>query len=276
MRKFLSDSLAIAEKELKLALRFKITFLTSSFVQPLVKIVPFALVYYGFFAFGGGTEIGVVSGSNFFIFLVLGLIADMFFEMGYGAFTMRFLNEKYWDTIEAVLMAPINKMSLISGVGLAELVSFAPAFILFIGTVLFIHIIPVNILVFVFCVLLLALLISLSLGLIASCAVLFNENFMPFFSYFRMAIVFLSCFYYPIDVLVFKAAGYNVDLRLLALLNPFYQANFLIKEAWLNPLFSLSDSIFPFAYLLFFALVMPLAAIFIFNKLWRILGIQGY
>ncbi len=276
MRKFVNESLALAEKELKLALRFKFSFFTSGFVQPLLKIVPFALVYYGFFAFGGGQDIGVVTGANFFIFLVLGLIADMFFEMGFSAFTTRFLNEKYWDTIEGILMAPLNKISLISGVGLAELIAFAPALALFFSIVFIIHAVSINIIVFVLCVLLLALFISLSLGLIASCAVLFNENFVPFFSYLRMGLVFISCFYYPIDVLLFETMGYTVDLRILALLNPFYQANFLIKEAWLNPGFVLADGIFPFAYLILFALITPLFAIFMFNKLWRILGIQGY
>ena len=116
-------------------------------------------------------------------------------------------------------------------------------------------------------------LISLSIGLIVSCAALFNENFMPLFEYFRIAIVFFSCFYYPITVLRISWLGiYGDILPAIAYANPIYQANLLLKNIWLYgsvPFESLT-------YVLFFAIVSPIAAVYIFRRMFKALSIQGY
>ncbi len=43
----LEETLAIAEKEIGLALRYKLPFFTNSLVAPIIRILPFVLVYWG-------------------------------------------------------------------------------------------------------------------------------------------------------------------------------------------------------------------------------------
>ena len=130
----IDDSLTIAEKETKLALRYKVPFFTSSLVGPIIRIMPFLLVYWGFFAFGENASIGgEVTSANFVIFLILGMLCDVFFDTGWKTFTGRFMTEKYWQTIEAMLLSPINRISFIFGGGLSDFISLFPSLLLFLA-----------------------------------------------------------------------------------------------------------------------------------------------
>jgi len=274
MSNLLRESFAIAKKEIKLALRFKFPFFSSSLIGPMIRIMPFLLVYWGFFSFTPEGSIGgVVTAENFIVFLILGMLADVFFYMGWSAFHKKFMMEKFWQTIEATLLAPIYRLSLIFGIGMSEFVSLFPSLVLFLAvSFVFFPISLINLGV-VLVVLLMLFSISLSIGLIVGCAALFNENFMPIFEYIRIAFVFFSCFYYPITVLRIPWLGiYGEILPTIAFINPIYQANFLIKNIWLQ-------GVIPFeslSYVLFFAIVSPIAAVYIFRRLFKALSIQGY
>lgn len=270
----LEETMAIAEKEVGLALRYKLPFFTSSLVSPIIRIMPFLLVYWGFFSADPTAILGSqVKQGTFVPFLFLGITADMFFNMGYNTFSGKFLTEKWWQTLEITLLAPINKLSLITGIGLAELVSVLPTVALFVGLAYFFIPIQVLDLLKVLIVLLLAFLIALSLGLVVGSTALANENLSPIFAYLRILIVFLSAFYYPIDVLKTDKFGPLGELLpVIATFNPFYQANFIIRSIWFDGITPISSVI----YVLFFAIVAPIAAVYIFNKIWSALGIQGY
>ncbi len=211
--------------------------------------------------------------STFIPFLFLGITADMYFNMGYNVFSGKFMTEKWWQTLEITLLAPINKLSFITGIGLAELVESLPTAVLFVGLAYFFIPIPILELVKVLIVLLLVLLISLSLGLAVGSTSLAKEDLGPIFSYFRLIIVFFSAFYYPIEVLKTDQLGpLGAALPVIATFNPLYQANFIIRSIWFDGITPISSVI----YVLFFAIISPIAAVYIFNKVWGALGIQGY
>lgn len=268
------NTLTIAEKELGLDLRYKLPFLLGSTVNPLIRIIPFLLVYAGFFTLESKASLGeFMTFENFISFLFLGIVADSFFNVGYTTFRGKFLNEKYWQTTEILLLAPINRLAMITGVGLAEIVSIIPTLLIFLGTAYFFYPISLMQLFIVLAVLLMLFVLCLSLGLIAGSASLFNENLSPIFDYARVIIVFFSCFYYPREILAIKQLGALGELfPSLALLNPIYQANFIIRSIW----FTSQPPLEPLLYLTFFAIVSPIAAVYIFVKLWKWMGIQGY
>jgi len=262
--KLVSDIFTIAEKELKLQLRFKFPFFTSSFITPLIRITPFFMVYAGFFYFGA-EALGEVTRTNFVVFLTLGMLADVIFNIGYEAFHTKFMQEKYWGTIESIFLAPVHRVSLILGVGLAEVVRGLPSTAIFL--IICYLIIPVNIANFgvILLTFLMAYVFILSVGIIYGSAALFNESFLPIFEYLRVAWVFFSCFYFPIEVI-------PEILKPWALINPIYQANVVIRGLWISGVMHWQ----PFIYLLLLAILAPLLAILIFNKLWKELTIQGY
>ena len=275
--KILFDSLAIAEKELKLNFRYKWAFFISNLLNPLLRAGPFLLVYYGFFAIAGDSvSIGGVSSLSFVVFLLLGMLVDIFLHSGLTVFSDNFLREKFWQTIQGFLLAPTHKLSLVIGVGISQLVAIFPTMLFFL-LITFIWQ-PVSPLVLVFCLLVLAgaFLIALGAGLLLGSAALFNENFVPIFGYLRVIWVFFSCFYYSIDVLKFSVWGVLIDLRLLAELNPIYQAVAIIRATWVYG-FDYAFQLWPqFAYFAAFVIIVPLVSVFIFRKLFKRFDIEGY
>lgn len=281
MKKFLNDCITICEKEILLALRFKLGFFFDHLVGPIIRIIPFLLIYQGvFFFIGTDYQIGQVSSANFIVYLLIGMLLDVYFTVGSTSFTNKFMSEKYWQTIEAMLLAPINKFTLIIGVGLSDALAILPNFLIF-GTISYL-ILPIGLEKIVVILLLLALffLLSLSIGLVFGSIALFNEGLVPLTGYIKTGILFLSCFYYPIS-LIPVVTKYNI-FQSIAKLNPIYQGGNILREVWINGAVPQNELIFetfsinPLLYFMFFAIIAAPIAVFVFEKLWKLLGIQGY
>ena len=270
----IDESLAIAEKEVGLSVRYILPFFTNSLISPLIKVMPFLLVYGGFFSANPSAALaGHVKPETFIPFLFLGITADIFFSIGYSTFSSKFMVEKWWQTMEIIILAPINKLSLITGIGLGDLISTFPTLVLFLGLAYYFTPLGFLDLIKVLIIFLLLFMISLSIGLITSCAALFNENLAPFFGYLRVIISFVSAFYYPIEVLkTDKLGALGQFLPVIATFNPLYQANFIIRAIWFEGITPINSVI----YVLFFAIISPIATVYVFNKLWSTIGIQGY
>ncbi len=280
--KVAKDVVTIAEKELKLSMRFKMGFFLDHLVSPIIRIIPFVMIYSGiFFMLGGsGTIGGEVSTANFILFLLIGMVVDVYFSVGVTSFQSKFINEKYWQTIEATFLAPINKLSLIFGVGVSEAFAILPMYIIF--GIVSLSLMPIGIERILVAVLVLGLIftISLSLGLIFGSISLFQENLSPIAGYFRMGITFFACFYYPITVLP-VITEFNI-LQSIARLNPIFQGVDIIRSVWFGNGLPPTEIVLgfipinPLIYLVVVAAISPLIAVFVFDKMWKMLGIQGY
>lgn len=284
------DAYTIAEKELKLATRFKIPYFTGVLVNPLIRIFPFLLVYYGFFAGGATNFMGITMGS-YVPFLVIGMLVDVFLNMGYSLFVANFGAEKVWHTVEATLLAPISKLSLLIGLWAAKFVSVFPTVLMFFLVAAYYYPTSISTIVFAFVMLICTLSISSSVGLIYGSLTMSNENFGPIFSYMRMGWVFISCFYYPVNILLFEFGQYAFDFRFLAWLNPVFHSTDLIRTFWLGQLdlsLALTGNLglaigsgwqqiaLPLLFVFGCAVILPLISVKIFNILWKRMGIQGY
>lgn len=260
----------MAQKDLSLNLRFKIPFFTSTIITPITIIIPFLLVYFGYF-FSGGSAIKNINNENFIPFLLLGTMTSIVLHNGFHNFPNKFLTEKYWQTIEGIMLAPISKISLIIGGTIEGFVAVFPAIIIvFVTANFFLPTSSLQTMIVIIITLALLLIVSLSLGLIASLATLFNENYTPLFYYSLAGITFLSCFYYPIEF--FDSHPVLSLLKPLIQINPYYLGVTLMRESWFNSAFQWNS----FLYILIMAIALPFISVYIFRKAWQTFTIQGY
>lgn len=268
-KKILADSIAIAEKDLKLDMRFKIPFFFETVVMPIAVLAPFILVYFGYFQAGNVYFAGLEK-ENFVVFLLLGMLSSIALHQGFNNFLDKFLREKYWQTIEGIAITPINRISLVIGGTINGVISVLPSavIIFFIGQ----FFLPTSIAhsIQILLLLILLLLTSMSLGLVAALTAVFNENYSPVFRYFIIAITFFSCFYYPISL--FDSHPFLALLKPLIEINPFYHGVTIMRSIWFFGVIPWAS----FLYVLIFSIILPFISVFVFNRAWKIFTIQGY
>jgi len=258
--------LAVARKELKLNLRFKYDYFFKELLTSVRFLLLFFVVYYGFFS-AGAPGIGSLKRESYILFLLLGTLTYSLFASSFGLFYTKFLAEKYWNTIQAILISPLTKMELILGVGLSELVKY-----IYISPIFFIIAFiwnPISIANFILVIFIMLLLFIgvLGVSLIQGAFTLSNENFLFLFQYLFWGWGFISCFYYPIEAL-------PKFLHFLVLVNPIYHGLFIIRSLWISGF--VENFWMHFSIVLIFAIVVPAISIYLFNKIIKKYGIRGY
>ncbi|GEM_PF-2715815 len=271
MIKFFADILAFNEKEIALMTRFKIGFLLESFVGPLSRIIPIFLIYYGFWNFAGAEQFGEITQETYIVFLSAGMFVFTVFSMGCISFVSRFGAEKYWKTIDALFISPTNIFSYVIGIGLSEIIRNLPAILLFLAITFIVKPISLPAFVAVIAIMLMVYAICLAFGLIWGSIFLSKEGFSNFFAYANMGWNLFSCFYYPLTIFPTDFAGL-INLRLIAEINPVFQALDLVRTLWVNGTIEL----LPLAYVLGFAMILQFIAAYLFKRSWKKLGVEGY
>ncbi|MFH1545363.1 MAG: ABC transporter permease, partial [archaeon] len=219
----------------------------------------------GFFHYSGAESFAGINIYNYINFLLFGILVLAFFNIGTNIFTWKFREEKYWKTIEAIFIAPINYLSIIIGTGISEFIRLIPTMLLFLCMASFFIMPSVTAFILSITMLLMVFLISLSAGLIRGSVTLGSENYDAVFSYLFAAWTLLSCFIYPIGII-------PAEFRLFILVNPVYQGVNFIRDMWINGIIHWDG----FLYVLGFALLMPAVSVIIFKFAWKRLGIHGY
>ena len=266
MKQFIHQVYAVIEKELRLQLRFGKDFLLRIVVSPLFYLIPYFLLYQGLFNVGAG-GLGDLTSENYPVWLFLGTIFYTFIYNGFNTFDIRFQQEKYWMTIQAIFLTPIHKYAYLIGITFETLLESFIIFLMF--SILSYFIIPtffINI-VGIIIVLLIVLVASAGIGLLRGGIDLINENFRQIIFYASFFILFFSCYSLPLSLL----PGY---LQIFAIINPFYHGLLLIRSIWLNTMDI--TLLFSLLYLIVFAVITLIVAVWLFNKLIKRFGIHGY
>ena len=182
-------------------------------------------------------------------------------------------------------------LSLLIGLWGAQFVSVFPTILMFFLVAAWYYPTSLMVIVAAFALLICTLSISSSIGLVHGALVMSNENFAPLFGYMRMGWVFISCFYYPLNILMFNIGQQVFDFRFLAFLNPVFHTTDLIRQLWMGGLdlsvaFSSNPGLVlgagwqeimvPLLFVVACAVCFPLLSVKIFNRLWTKMGIQGY
>ena len=261
----ISQIFAIAQKEIRLNLRFGWNYFGETLIYPFRYVFIFFLIYKGFFT-SGAQGIGDITRTNYLAFLVLGGLAHTFFNTAFNVFRTKFLREKYWQTISTFLIAPAHRLKLVIGIGLAELLRLGIILVIFLSIAYFFKSIPFIKLAAVISIILLTYLGTLGVSLIAGAFALANENILFLFVYLQMGWTVLSCFYYPLS----SIPGF---LRPLVMVNPVYHSVTLIRELWLGlP----GNTALHLCFIIPFAVLAPILGAYLFNNIIKKMGVTGY
>lgn len=261
---------AIVEKDLYLQLRFKSQFLLN-LLNPLIQLVVFFFIFGAIFNITG-TNIGYWNSSNYLIFLIIAM-SIIYCQPIITKYTQIFMIEKYWKTLSAVIIAPVNRFSILIGILISQILisSIGVAFLFILGIILF----PISLfqliffLVAFFCI----LLIFGSIGLILGAFAISNENFQNYYLLIIRFLFLMSCINYPKEI-------FPEFIQFFINLNPLYYLFDSLRLIWYGGFSPTIASLYisPIHIISFISITIlsPIIAVLLFERIYKKHGIVGY
>ena len=266
-KRHLSKIYSIAEKNVKIQLRFKFN-LYSTIIFPFLPIFMSSIVLLRFF--GEGITFGKWDDTNYLVFLFTAFNIELLRNIIQN-FPKEMQQEKYWKTLPALMIAPFSKMHLLLGILLSHLIIISiPFIVFFLLTYLISPISPITIIFTIFIYLLIVLIFS-GIGLFLGVYAISEENYWRFFTIGLQLLFYISCIIYPFEV-------FPVEIQLIIRLNPFYHIFEILRVTWLedNILLTITNYPYQFIILIGVAMIIPLLSIYVFNRIYDKFGIVGY
>ncbi|NVM03965.1 MAG: ABC transporter permease [Candidatus Helarchaeota archaeon] len=287
-------TLAIAEKEIKLKLRFPLNFFSEIFIKPFISLIPYIILYAGIFTAQSpnNTLITLYLAKdypdlfNFLLFnflkdnfsssfnqttylswLLVGNIIFIFSRNGFDAFMSRFRTEKYWSTIQGMLLTPINRYLMLLGFVITSFIESMIFFVMMIIISFLVYPIAFYQVILIFLIAFLMILASSGLGLIKGAVYISTESLLTIFELLQFFILFISCYSIPIEY-------FPESLQFLALINPFYHGVNSAQNIYFGNYSP--DLLFSIGYITIFAIVTTILGVYLFNRIWKKFGIHGY
>jgi len=257
----------IAEKNLKVQLRFKFNLIYSIF-SPFLLIFLSIVVLWRFFNMGA--RFGQWDNTNYYIFLFIAFNIELLRKITQD-FPSDFIQEKYWKTIPALIIAPFNKLHLLLGIFLSHLIIVAIPFIIFFILTYLIYPISIITIIFIIIIYLLIDLIFSGIGLFLAVFAITEENYWRIFTIGIQIVFYISCITYPFEM-------FPDFIQLVILVNPFYYIFDILRMTWIddNVLITMTNFPFHFTILVVCAIVIPLFSIYVFKLIYNKFGIMGY
>ncbi|MFX1259630.1 MAG: ABC transporter permease [Promethearchaeota archaeon] len=258
---------AIAEKEFKKTLRFKFK-LIMEYINPLISMI-FPLIIMGkFFAFQ--SNFGPWNQQTYLIYIFVGYNIISLQKI-IGRIGANFIEEKYWFTLQALLIAPFNRLNLLLGLVLVHLIEMSIPFVIFL-VILYIFF-PINIITIMVVVLMFfALLIIFSgIGFLLGAFHISKESIAKAISTLLNLLFTFSCISFPYQI-------FPDWIQSFIFLNPIYYLIDIIRLIWLENNFIFTIISHPNHFYIFIIglIILPIFGIYIFNKVFRRYGIIGY
>ncbi|MFO8017723.1 MAG: ABC transporter permease [Promethearchaeia archaeon] len=263
----LSQIYALTEKNVKLHLRFKYRVIFG-YISPLVTILLPLIIFDKLFQFTG--SLGPWTPTTYAVFLAtaynLNLLKDLI-----GDFPSQLRREKFWKTLPALIIAPFNRLNLLLGIFFSNLILISVPFALFLLLNYFVY--PISFLTLLFCLfiyLLIALIFS-GIGLFIGVFAITNENYWRFMSFGLNFVFWASCISYPF-------ALFPEIFQLGISLNPLYHIFTFLRFAWIDDNILLTITTYPLQFVVIFltAILIPIIAVVLFNRIYKKHGITGY
>ena len=263
----LSQIIALTERNIKLNLRFKYKIIIS-FVTPIIMIAMPIIILGRFLDFN--TEFGPWNANNFLIFQFAAyqiyLIRNLINE-----FPAQLLREKYWKTIPALIIAPLNRFNILIGIFISHMILISPPIILFLIISYIAYPISFLTLIFVIIILFSIALIFSSIGLFLGVFAISNENIWRIIAFGINIVFWFSCLTYPFELFP------NVIQQFINL-NPLYYIFDILRVAWIEDSIILSIYAHPlnFIVLILCVILLPSISVYFFNFIYKKIGIVGY
>ncbi len=263
----LNQIFAIVEKNIKLSLRVKTSFILR-FLSPILAIIMPLIIMGQLFTFRN--DFGPWNETNFAIFQLVMYQLHVMFGVMY-AFSGNLRTEKYWYTLQALIIAPFKRINLLIGAFISHFIISLPGFMtFFIFCYIFYPISIITIITEFFIFFLFALVFG-GIGLVIGIGAVSKENLVPFLN-IGIAIIFMfSCISLPFEF-------FPPHIQNVINLNPLYYVINLARLIWFenNVIYSLTAHFFEFGILLLAAIISPVIGIKIFNYIFDKYGIVGY
>ncbi|MHA1251694.1 MAG: ABC transporter permease [Candidatus Helarchaeota archaeon] len=270
-KKILQQILAIFEKEFYLKLRYKATIIVQ-IINPLIQLMIFIFLFKTIFNLKKDYSLGYWNINNYILFVLIAFCLQIFKTITERYYQI-FIIEKYWKTLSATLIAPVNKFSLLMGILISTVLINSPTFILLIIVMLILF--PINLFYFLLFLFILSCIIITfaSIGLLIGVFGISNETFGNYFYIILRFIFLFSCINYPKEI-------FPEFIQFFILLNPIFYSIDLLRLIWYLGLDPNSAIIFitPLHIIIFiiFTISLPIISIIFFNKIYKKYGITGY
>jgi len=217
--------LAIADKEWRLNLRFPMEYIATNVVNPFKSAVVMYFLYRGLLT-TGDHSLGVLNRATFPMYVVLGSTCHSLFMASLYTFRTKMVSEKYWQTITATLVSPASILEVIAGFIIGSVGIHLVISSLIVGVVSWFFNVPFSVFATSILLLLLISLLGFGFGLIGTTFSLVWEGKAFLFDYSIQGLIFLSCFYYPLETL-------PRTIHPLVKLLPTYQAGQMIQHLFI-------------------------------------------
>lgn len=200
VKQFFKDNLAqiaaVSEKEIKLMTRFKVPVILS-FILPFINLIMPLIIMGQIFAFR--ENFGAWTPENFFVFQVIAYQLTLIFGIR-NRFSSQFVTELFWHTLQALIIAPFNRINLLFGVVIMHLLMMAVPFTIFL--ILGVIIVPISFYTFLFLIAtyLLILLIFSGLGIFIGALSISKPNYLNIINFFLGFAFLFSCLSYPFEL----------------------------------------------------------------------------
>jgi len=271
LRTNLKQISALVERNLYLEIRFK-TLIFTRYFTPFIQILMPLIIFNVIFTIREDYLFGYWNGLNFVLFLFIAFCVQFLRKIVFN-FSQLFNREKYWKTLQALMVAPVNRYVLLFGFLIAEMILVSIPFIIFfiIAYIIF----PINIIS-----LLLVILSFLSIsilfgcfGLILGMLVITKEGLYSIFNLGLTFLFWLSCMSYPLQI-------FPEIVQSIILLNPVYYFIDVIRIFWLTGLdFNLAISFLTPIHIIVVVggtIILPIFSVYLFNTFYDKFGISGY
>ncbi len=258
---------AITEKNLKFNLRFKSNIIMN-YLIPMISIVIPLIVMGQIFQFRD--TVGPWSEKNFIIYQLIAYNLTLSRVM-ITSFPIIFDQEKYWETLPALMIAPFRRINLVFGIFFSNLIIITIPFAFIIFLSYFIYPITFLTLLFVFGLYFLIALIFSGIGIIIGVFAISKEGVIGILKFLIALIFWFSCLSFPFYI-------FPEILRNVIALNPLFHIFEALRLTWIenNVLLSITSHPFSFLTIILGAIFLPLIGVIIFNKIYKKYGIVGY
>ena len=271
IRRSARQIIAYIEKDILLEFRVKASIVTR-FLNPVIQLIALFFVFGLIFSVREGYSIGYWNGRNFILFLLIAFSVQ-FSESIILKFDQLFRREKYWKTLGAIMIAPVNRFTLLMGVLASEFVIISvPLCILFIVALI---LYPIAI-IYIFLILLIFFSLYLTfgaMGLIIGVFGISYEALVPYIKLFLRLLFLFSCINYPLQI-------FPEFFQFFVLLNPIYYYVDLLRLVWyLGIDYETSISLITPIHLISvisLTILSPIISIYLFEKVFKKYGITGY
>jgi len=271
LKRSLKQTMALVERNIFFETRFKLAFFTN-FLGPIIQILMPLIIFGAIFNISVNYQFGYWNSENYMLFMLIAFCIQ-FLRQIIENFRVLFLREKFWKSLQALLVAPINRYVLLFGFLISEMILISIIFSAFfiIAAIVF----PINFfnLLLVFLLFLCSAIIFGSIGLILGILVITREGTLRIFTLGLKILFWLSCFSYPLQI-------FPAFLQFFILLNPLYYIIDIIRLTWLMGIdANLALTFFTPAHiiiLVLFTIFLPIISVYLFNKFYDRYGISGY